>query len=148
VRRYETVDRYEETLQSPYTELATMLKCSLGNIAILQSATAAWMQVTVQQVTFTEGGSLHCTSLIARRHSASRLPRVNCDGRRLLQVFYGIPFQQGDRILTGIHEYGANYIAFLQVWNNSFLMLLAALGVFLARYITVWQTSMLCTHLW
>ncbi|KAK9901374.1 hypothetical protein WJX75_009053 [Coccomyxa subellipsoidea] len=71
---YETVDRYEETLQSPYTELATMLKCSLGNIAILQSATAAWMQ-----------------------------------------VFYGIPFQQGDRILTGIHEYGANYIAFLQV---------------------------------
>ncbi len=32
-----------------------------------------------------------------------------------MQVFYGIPFQSGDRILTGVHEYAANYIAFLQV---------------------------------
>ncbi|KAK9800330.1 hypothetical protein WJX73_003728 [Symbiochloris irregularis] len=31
------------------------------------------------------------------------------------EVFYGIPFQQGDRILTTMLEYGANYIAFLQV---------------------------------
>ncbi len=35
-----------------------------------------------------------------------------------MQVFYGIPFQSGDRILTGVHEYAANYIAFLQVWDN------------------------------
>jgi cysteine desulfurase/selenocysteine lyase len=31
------------------------------------------------------------------------------------QVFYGIPFKKGDRILTSVIEYGANYIAFLQV---------------------------------
>lgn len=31
------------------------------------------------------------------------------------QVFYGIPFKPGDRILTSVIEYGANYIAFLQV---------------------------------
>ena len=32
-----------------------------------------------------------------------------------IQVFYGIPFQKGDRILTSVHEYAANYIAYLQV---------------------------------
>ncbi|BDA50632.1 probable cysteine desulfurase [Coccomyxa sp. Obi] len=31
------------------------------------------------------------------------------------QVFYGIPLKAGDRILTSIIEYGANYIAFLQM---------------------------------
>ncbi|CAL5229328.1 g12634 [Coccomyxa viridis] len=71
---YETVITETEALQLAYNELATMLNCSARNIAILQSATAAWMQ-----------------------------------------VFYGIPFQSGDRILTGVHEYAANYIAFLQV---------------------------------
>lgn len=30
-------------------------------------------------------------------------------------MFYGLPLQQGDRILTSVHEYAANYIAFLQV---------------------------------
>ncbi|EIE20090.1 PLP-dependent transferase [Coccomyxa subellipsoidea C-169] len=37
------------------------------------------------------------------------------DVSHFAQVFYGIPFKQGDRILTGVHEYAANYIAFLQV---------------------------------
>ena len=36
-----------------------------------------------------------------------------------LQVFYGIPFQKADRILTSVHEYAANYIAYLQVSRSS-----------------------------
>lgn len=33
----------------------------------------------------------------------------------LLQVFFGIPFKQGDVILTSQAEYGSNYLAYLQV---------------------------------
>ena len=43
--RYETVINETEALQLAYNELAIMLNCSARNIAILQSATAAWMQV-------------------------------------------------------------------------------------------------------
>jgi hypothetical protein len=32
-----------------------------------------------------------------------------------LQVFFGIPFKQGDVILTSQAEYGSNYLAYLQV---------------------------------
>ncbi|CAK0787116.1 hypothetical protein CVIRNUC_010332 [Coccomyxa viridis] len=71
---YETATAQAEALKRPYYELGKLLNCSSDNIAILQSATAAWMQ-----------------------------------------VFYGIPFQKGDRILTSVHEYAANYIAYLQV---------------------------------
>ena len=31
------------------------------------------------------------------------------------QVFFGIPFKQGDVILTSQAEYGSNYLAYLQV---------------------------------
>ena len=43
--RYETVTTEKEALQLAYHELGRMLGCSQHNIAILQSATAAWMQV-------------------------------------------------------------------------------------------------------
>ena len=45
VCRYETVTAQAEALQRPYHELSKLLKCSSHNIAILQSATTAWMQV-------------------------------------------------------------------------------------------------------
>jgi selenocysteine lyase/cysteine desulfurase len=35
------------------------------------------------------------------------------------QVFFGIDFQKGDRILTSVAEYGSNYINFLQVTRQS-----------------------------
>ena len=35
--------------------------------------------------------------------------------RRPAQVFYGLTFREGDRILASVAEYAANYIAFLQV---------------------------------
>ena len=31
-----------------------------------------------------------------------------------MQVFYGLPHREGDRILTCQHEYGSNYIAYMQ----------------------------------
>lgn len=48
----------------------------------------------------------------------------NCD----LQVFYGIPFKKRDRILTSVIEYGANYIAFLQVSHVFWFLKLSYLG--------------------
>ena len=35
-----------------------------------------------------------------------------------MQVFFGLPFTAGDRILTSVIEYGSNYIAYLQVIYN------------------------------
>ena len=32
-----------------------------------------------------------------------------------MQVFYGLTFKEGDRILASVAEYATNYIAFLQV---------------------------------
>jgi selenocysteine lyase/cysteine desulfurase len=34
-------------------------------------------------------------------------------------AFYGLAFAAGDRILTGTHEYGSNYLAYLQVARRS-----------------------------
>ena len=31
------------------------------------------------------------------------------------QVFFGLPFSRGDRILTSQAEYGSNYLAYIQV---------------------------------
>ena len=33
----------------------------------------------------------------------------------VVQVFYGLVFKEGDRILASVAEYATNYIAFLQV---------------------------------
>lgn len=42
-----------------------------------------------------------------------------------LQVFFGIPFKQGDIILTSQAEYGSNYLAYLQVTPLTYLQALA-----------------------
>ncbi len=46
LRRYEMVEKYKEDLQRPYHALAAMLNCKPSEIAVLQSATSAWAQVT------------------------------------------------------------------------------------------------------
>lgn len=43
--RYEAVEREADALRKPYQGLARLLNCDAEEIAILQSATAAWTQV-------------------------------------------------------------------------------------------------------
>eukprot|EP00879_Flechtneria_rotunda_P013191 GHRR01013776.1.p1 GENE.GHRR01013776.1~~GHRR01013776.1.p1 ORF type:complete len:440 (+),score=145.36 GHRR01013776.1:194-1513(+) len=47
--------------------------------------------------------------------SPSEIAIVNSATSAWAQVFYGIPFTQGDVILTSVAEYGSNYLAYLQV---------------------------------
>jgi hypothetical protein len=42
--RYEAVEAQAEALERPYQALATLLNCERDEIALLQSATAAWTQ--------------------------------------------------------------------------------------------------------
>jgi hypothetical protein len=37
----------------------------------------------------------------------------------VVQVFHGIPWHPGDVVLTGMAEYGANYIAYLQASDTT-----------------------------
>ncbi len=99
--------QFSEQLQRPYDALASLLNCAPSNIAILQSATSAWAQV--HDYRSSSPFSKHCTTTGFSFHSCWIQYVV------LWQVFYGIPLTAGDRILTSIIEYGANYIAFLQV---------------------------------
>lgn len=71
---YEAANRRAEPLANVYTSTATLLGCAADEIAIVESATNAWVN-----------------------------------------AFYAIPFKRGDRILTARAEYGANYVAFMQV---------------------------------
>lgn len=60
---------------------------------------------------------------LCRRRSLTQSSRSLARGCRLLctpchcntQVFFGLQFAAGDRILTSVQEYGSNYINFLQV---------------------------------
>ena len=57
-----------------------------------------------------------------------------------MQVFYGIPFQKGDRILTSVHEYAANYIAYLQVCRSLEIALTVIKGSLPILYANVDRT--------
>ncbi|KAK9823906.1 hypothetical protein WJX72_006290 [[Myrmecia] bisecta] len=70
---YEAVERSTDALQRSYIAMAELLNCHADEIAIVQSATAAWSQ-----------------------------------------VFLGLTFKPGDRVLTSVAEYGSNFLAFLQ----------------------------------
>jgi cysteine desulfurase / selenocysteine lyase len=64
-----------------------------------QEAVATFYRVAAQLI--------HCTpEEIAFAENATRAWEM---------VFYALPFQRGDRILTTVAEYASNYIAFLQV---------------------------------
>ena len=56
--RYETVTAQAEALKRPYHELGKLLNCSSNNIAILQSATAAWMQVCTSRADCTDHSNM------------------------------------------------------------------------------------------
>ncbi len=71
---YEAANRVAEPLAQVYTSTAKLLGCAADEVAIVESATNAWVN-----------------------------------------AFYAIPFKRGDRILTARAEYGANYVAFMQI---------------------------------
>jgi cysteine desulfurase/selenocysteine lyase len=71
---YEAASQVKDRLENVYLSTAKLIGCSSGEIALVESATQAWVN-----------------------------------------AFYSIPFERGDKILTGRAEYAANYIAFLQV---------------------------------
>ena len=98
--RYEAVSAHQAELDKPYTALAALLNCKASNIALLGSATHAWVQV------LNIDGHLYyyCVTTSRRKHASP-----------CMQVFFGLPFTEGDRILTSVIEYGSNYIAYLQV---------------------------------
>ena len=71
---YEAATEALDRMKAVYESIAQLINASADEIALMTSASHAWVQ-----------------------------------------AFYGIPFQAGDKILTARAEYGANFIAFLQV---------------------------------
>ena len=71
---YEAAAQAHDQLERVYESTAKLIGCDSDEIALMESATQAWVN-----------------------------------------AFYAIPFERGDKILTGRAEYAANYIAFLQI---------------------------------
>jgi selenocysteine lyase/cysteine desulfurase len=75
---YEAAEQAQEEIARIYASIATLLRCSQEEVALVENATRAWDM-----------------------------------------AFYAIPFQPGDRILTGETEYASNRIAFLHMANRT-----------------------------
>jgi cysteine desulfurase/selenocysteine lyase len=71
---YQAAAQAQDRLERVYESTAKLIGCDSDEIALVESATQAW-----------------------------------------INAFYAIPFERGDKILTGRAEYAANYIAFLQI---------------------------------
>ena len=141
--RYEAVERESDALRQPYQGLARLLNCDAEEVAILQSATAAWTQARRRLRPAPHSTADVCSTrllLDCKLHTLLPPPHTPCGHGRsacrsvhashavvswalmilthgagaCVQVFYGLELQHGDRILTSQHEYSSNFTAFLQ----------------------------------
>ena len=74
-----------------------------------------------------EAAEAHAAALEQAYRALARLIGATADEIALVEnatrgwelAFYAMRFQPGDRILTSVHEYGSNYLAFLQVAKHT-----------------------------
>src|SRR5437868_1576003 len=95
----------------PETVLRTMLAHLQREAAIGPYEAADEVERRIEQVYESLARLLSC--------SADEIAVVENATRAWDMAFHSIPFQRGDRILTGMNEYASNYIGFLQAARRS-----------------------------